>query len=106
MKQEYVLQCIQSTVREVMPEGVRVVLFGSRARGDAREDSDWDLLILLPQKRVAFDDFDNLAYPLIELGWSIGAEINPLLYTMDEWEKRSFTPFYRNIERESIELWH
>ncbi|HYN69723.1 MAG TPA: nucleotidyltransferase domain-containing protein [Candidatus Eisenbacteria bacterium] len=34
-------------VRLVDPE--RIVLFGSRARGDAREDSDYDLLVVMDQ---------------------------------------------------------
>ena len=91
---------------EVMPQGGKVLLFSSQARGEARHDSDWDLLILLPKDRIKNDDFDNVAYPLIEFGWSVGAEINPLLYTYSDWEKRNFTPFYKNVKKDSIELWH
>ncbi len=32
------------------PEVERIILFGSRARGDARPDSDWDFLIIMPSK--------------------------------------------------------
>jgi len=38
---------IKESVREVEPES-EIMLFGSRARGDERADSDWDLLILVP----------------------------------------------------------
>ena len=40
----------------------------------------------------------------MELGWKIGAMINPLLYTYSDWQKRNFTPFYKNVEQESIEI--
>jgi predicted nucleotidyltransferase len=30
------------------PEVERIILFGSRARGDARPDSDWDFLVVIP----------------------------------------------------------
>ncbi|MBX5468196.1 MAG: nucleotidyltransferase domain-containing protein [Firmicutes bacterium] len=32
------------------PEVDRIILFGSRARGDARPDSDWDFLVILPSR--------------------------------------------------------
>ena len=101
-----ILNSIKNMLPEVMPQGGKVLLFGSQARGEARHDSDWDLLILLPKDRIKNDDFDNVAYPLIEFGWSVGAEINPLLYTYSDWEKRNFTPFYNNVKKDSIELWH
>lgn len=34
----------------------RIILFGSRARGDARDDSDYDLLIILPVVQSRFHD--------------------------------------------------
>ena len=94
------------TASKVLPIGAQMILFGSRARGDAREDSDWDLLILLEQDKVSHDDYNNIAFPLVELGWKINAEINPLVYTYAEWGKRHFTPFYKNVEQEGIVLWH
>ena len=48
---EYLLQVIKDTVNRVAhSEGVKVkniILFGSRARGDFRRDSDWDLLVII-----------------------------------------------------------
>lgn len=101
-----IMHSIQETASKVLPIGALMILFGSRARGDAREDSDWDLLILLEQDKVSHDDYNNIAFPLVELGWKINAEINPLVYTYAEWGKRHFTPFYKNVEQEGIVLWH
>lgn len=101
-----ILNSIKNMLPEVISQEGKVLLFGSQARGEAKSDSDWDLLILLPKNRIKNDDFDNVAYPLMELGWSMGAQINPLLYTYIDWEKRNFTPFYKNVEKDNIELWH
>ena len=43
------------------------------------------------------DDYDNITYPLTELGWELGEEINPVMYTAQEWEKYRNTPFHEYI---------
>jgi len=103
MTREEILQSIKVVLHSVVPDG-KVILFGSRARGDAREDSDWDLLILLDKPQIEPSDFDRISYPLYELGWQEGEQFSPKLYTVKEWLKRSFTPFYKNIEKEGIVL--
>lgn len=82
--------------------GAQAILFGSRARGDAREDSDWDVLILLDKERITQADMDEISYPIRELGWTLNEMINPIMFTKAEWEKKSFTPFYKNVTSEGI----
>ena len=82
----------------------RAILFGSRARGDARYDSDWDVLILLDKDRITPADMDYVSYPIRELGWEIDAMVNPVMYTMKDWESKSFTPFYKNVMKDRIPL--
>jgi len=94
---------IKKVLISVAPVG-KIILYGSHARGDERVDSDWDLLILLNKSKIETADFDLISYPLYELGWSEGELFSPKLYTVDEWKKRSFTPFYKNVEKEGIEL--
>ena len=67
------------TLHAVAPDA-RALLYGSRARGDAREDSDWDILILIDKDRVEGGDYDAIAYPLFELGWELDEAISPVLY--------------------------
>lgn len=45
---------IQTAVRRIVErfDPDKVILFGSRARGDAREDSDYDLLIVGPSPKA------------------------------------------------------
>ncbi len=47
---------------------------------------------------------DTVTYPLTKLGWDIGAEINPILYTKKEWEASRNTPFYHNVIKDAIAL--
>lgn len=102
--EEQILRAIAAKARNVMPKDATIMLYGSRARGDNRKDSDWDLLILLNKEKVTLNDIDEVEYPLRELGWSIGQDINPVLYTNKEWNENSFTPFYKNVTEDCIIL--
>ena len=68
MQKNEIIHSIRETVRQVMPSGSRVILFGSQARGDAHHESDWDILILLNKDKVELDDHDYISYPFFELG--------------------------------------
>jgi len=95
---------IQTLKRKILPNE-KVILFGSQARGNAREDSDWDLLVLLNKdERNLIDDYGTYAYPFTELGWDYGVAINPVIYTQKQWEQNKFFPFHRNVMREGIEI--
>ena len=79
-------------------------MYGSRSRGDAHADSDWDVLILLDKQKIEPSDYDNVSYPLVELGWSLNENISPVLYTVKDWLKYHFTPFFHNVKDEGIQL--
>ena len=98
-----IMHDIKRLKTELIPQD-RLVLFGSRARGDARKDSDWDMLMVLHKDRITSQDFDDYAYPFVELGWSKGEYFSMKLYTDKEWAKREGTPFYINVESEGIDL--
>lgn len=98
-----VLEAIQHVTNQMKPN-VRAILFGSRARGDAKRESDWDILLLINKDKLEKEDYDNISYPLFELGWELNEQLNPILYTEKEWQSQSFTPFYHNIKAEGITL--
>lgn len=105
MKQkEEILYAIKEVIAQVMPTGARVVLLGSQVRNDAREDSDWDILILLDKEKLEEADHDKYVYPLFELDWKIDVEIHPIMYTLKDWLKRNFSLFYKNVEQDGIVL--
>lgn len=98
------LRMLRETSRKVVPEGGQVWLYGSRARGDARQDSDWDLLILLKKPSITSQDEDEIAYPFVVEGWKNGMAVSPQMYTFNEWTERSFTPYYKNVEQDKIRI--
>jgi len=43
-----------------------------------------------------------MTYPFRELGWQIGEEISPHVYTKKQWDGWTFLPFHKNVERDKI----
>ena len=101
MEQEDVIRKIKSVAVNSLPPRSSLLLYGSRARGEAHDDSDWDLLILLDKQSIEANDY-GFAYPFRELGWEIGEDLNPSLYTKKQWNSWTYLPFYKNVEQDKI----
>lgn len=104
MNKKEIINKIISVAKSVLPNGSTLLLYGSRARGDEKADSDWDLLILVDKNTLVESDYDMLSFPFTLLGWNIGQIISPQLYTRNEWESLSYLPFYKNVEHDKIQL--
>lgn len=101
-----VIKGIKQSLEKTIPKGKgEAILFGSQARGTARPDSDWDVLVILNKDKLVPSDYDNITFPLIVLGWDIGEKISPVMYTEREWKKNKMTPFYKNVQKDGIILW-
>ncbi len=103
MSRNEVQNKITALGRKLLPKGSHLFLYGSRARGDNREDSDWDLLVLL-NKEHQNNDFDTISYPLMEMGFDMNQYFSVHTYTQKEWDNMSFLPFHKNVERDKIVL--
>ena len=99
-----VLESIRELLAQTLPPNATAMLYGSQARGDAHRGSDWDILIVMDKDKLLPDDYDTVTYPLIKLGWDLGEEINPIMYTTKEWELYRIIPFYENVVRDGIVL--
>ena len=98
-----VTKLLTSTVHQLTP-GADVLLFGSRARGDASAESDWDVMVLLPNNVATIAKKDEVSYSIRQLGWELNEIINPIVYADSEWQSKSHTPFYKNVLKEGIYL--
>ena len=98
-----IFEDIRQLKRQLIPNE-KLILFGSQSRGDTHIESDWDLLLLLNKSEITLEDERRYAYPFTKLGWNYGAYFSVKLYSENDWKKRSFTPFYKNVEQEGINV--
>lgn len=104
MRREEFLKAIKQTVREI-ESNAEIILYGSRARGDFTEESDWDLLILvngpLNDQRV-----DRIRHHLYEIEWQGGEVISSIIRTYQDWESPLYQamPIHQRIEKEGVRV--
>ena len=99
---EIVTNIIRSAVRR-NDRDARILLYGSRARGNAREDSDWDVVVILNHD-VNADTRGNLSCDIWEEGQNVGEEINAFVYTEQQWNDAPPSMFKYNVLQDAIEL--
>ncbi|MBN2262324.1 MAG: nucleotidyltransferase domain-containing protein [Prolixibacteraceae bacterium] len=103
-KNDKILQMIIQVVDKTAPDS-EVYLYGSQARGNAQNLSDWDLLILLDKPKVSFEFEKKFMDEFYELELETGEIISPLIYSKSDWNSNYIiTPLFENIKREGVRL--
>lgn len=93
---------VKKTVKSLDPKA-KVILFGSKARGDSRTSSDWDFLILVSTnpseqyKKIIRDK-------LIDTELEAGEVISTIIFSEKKWKEYKITPLYKNIVKDGIEI--
>ena len=82
-----------------------IYLYGSRARGDNRKNSDWDLLILVDENKVTNLIEDRFRDSLYDIELETGQIISVLIYPKFYWNNNlKHSPLYKNVVHEGIRL--
>ncbi len=76
-------EIVRRLIEAYEPE--RIFLFGSMARGDAGPDSDYDLLVIVPDDAPLERRRSRLAYERL---WGTGAAADVLVWTKSYFESR------------------
>jgi predicted nucleotidyltransferase len=98
-----ILLKFRAALDEVYGERIeRVVLYGSRARGDALPDSDYDVAVFLTDLTDRWNEIDRIVEIETDILWETGAVINALPFRAGAYQER--TPLMHELRREGLDL--
>src|ERR1700745_3462881 len=98
-----VLKPLRAALDAIYGERIeRVVLFGSRARGDARPDSDYDVAGFVRGMTERATEMDRLADVETDIVYDTGAVINALAFPAGAYRER--TGFMHELRRDGFDL--
>lgn len=103
MQAERIAREFAEDLRKSLGARVRqILLYGSRARGDAREGSDYDMLVVVDRRTP------EVRSSVLEVERRLMDRYSVLIATVlrseEEWRDSQGFPFARNIARESVPL--
>lgn len=104
MKRNELIEQVKQTVHEMEPDA-EIILYGSRSRGDAISESDWDFLILVDGP-ISDERTDRIRHRLYEIEWESGEVISSIVRSREVWNSDLYRvmPFHQRVQQEGIRL--
>lgn len=104
VRRDALLQQIKATVHNFLPDA-EVILYGSQARREATQESDWDILVLT-DARVTFDLERQIWHQLDAISLEEAVVISAMVYNRQDWQNpiMTVTPYFANVMRDGITI--
>lgn len=81
----------------------QVILYGSRAREEASQSSDWDILLII-ENNLDKEKIENFRFELYQLELKLNQVITIIIKSKDDWLSKlnQVTPFFKNVNNEGF----
>ncbi|MDX2301244.1 MAG: nucleotidyltransferase domain-containing protein [Microscillaceae bacterium] len=90
---------------QAIDPSIELILYGSRARGTASENSDWDLLLLTEREKLSFQEQMKIRRPLTLMELELAQVLSLQIFNEKEWHSKfQITPFYENVQKDGIPI--
>ena len=101
IQSDKVVAAVKRRLTETLGDILReVILFGSRSRGEAHPDSDYDFLVLVDRwSQVLEDQVDDIAYEMLD---HYGAVVTLFVEESAHFEHERYEPLFCNIRTEGV----
>ena len=99
--QRQMLARLSKDIRARLGEHLRrIILFGSRARGDAKPDSDYDLLVVVDKvDRNVKEAIDDIAGEML---YQFGAVVSAFPTSEEVTKSRKYSPLLINVAKDGV----
>ena len=91
---------VRERLTKELGQPVKVIMFGSQARGDATKDSDIDLLVIVPTLNP------TVRRLISDIAWEVGFDADKVISTFPTTKQQmdyyAILPFYRNVRKEGV----
>jgi uncharacterized protein len=103
-RESHIAKLISTRIKHQDPDA-DIILFGSHARGQADDESDWDILILIDKPKKDRSIEALYRDEMFNLELELGEPISTFVYSKLDWDTKFLhTPLYENIKLEGIKI--
>ncbi|MEO8148363.1 MAG: nucleotidyltransferase domain-containing protein [Bacteroidia bacterium] len=104
MEKNFLYKEIKKAVMAVLPES-RVLIYGSYARNEEREESDIDIMIIADSELLSEQKRQEVRYAVYDVEFKYYKVMSPKVLTSSEWNKKKIShPYYETVCNEGIEI--
>jgi len=96
------LEAVKNEAQRIAGKDMRLIVYGSHARGEQRDDSDVDLMVILPDEKATYEIEDRVRNVIYDAGLEIDKHYSVMVVSESEALQHSGFMVFGRVEQEGI----